>query len=88
MIRKKVNMARKQQESFLKEKIRDISYEHPCDGYQRITAQLPRENININHKLIYFFLFGGVFSIEIYSIDCGQYLRNTTTIFKITHRNK
>ena len=49
---KKENMARKQQEAFLQEKIQRIACEHPYYGYRRITAQLKRENMTINHKRV------------------------------------
>jgi putative transposase len=49
---KKVNRAKIQQEILLKEKIQDIAYEHPYYGYRRITAQLHRENIKVNHKRV------------------------------------
>jgi len=49
---KKVHRAKIQQEILLKEKIQQIAYEHPYYGYRRITAQLHREKVNINHKRI------------------------------------
>jgi len=49
---KKVNMAKIQQETLLKEKIQQIAYEHPYYGYRRITAQLHREKIKVNHKRV------------------------------------
>lgn len=49
---KKVNMAKIQQETLLKEKIQQIAYQHPYYGYRRITAQLHRENIKVNHKRV------------------------------------
>jgi len=49
---KKVNMAKIQQEILLKEKIQQIAYEYPYYGYRRITAQLHRENMTINHKRV------------------------------------
>jgi len=48
----KDNQGKKQHEAFLKEKIQQIAYEHPYYGYRRITAQLHRENTNINHKRV------------------------------------
>lgn len=45
---KKENMLKVQQESFIKEKIQQITCEHPYYGYRRITAQLQRENIKVN----------------------------------------
>jgi|LDZT01.1.fsa_nt_gi transposase InsO family protein len=49
---KKVNIPKIQQEISLKEKIQQITCQHPYYGYRRITAQLHRENININHKRV------------------------------------
>jgi putative transposase len=49
---KKVNITKIQQEISLKEKIQQIAYEHPYYGYRRITAQLKRENMTINHKRV------------------------------------
>jgi transposase InsO family protein len=49
---KKVNMAKIQKEILLKEKIQKIAYEHPYYGYRRITAQLHRDNIKVNHKRV------------------------------------
>jgi putative transposase len=36
--------------AFLKDRIQDIALHHPYYGYRRITAQLHRENIRVNHK--------------------------------------
>jgi putative transposase len=49
---KKVNRTNIQHEALLKEKIQQIAYEHPYYGYRRITAQLHRENIKVNHKRV------------------------------------
>ena len=49
---KKVNMAKMQQEISLKEKIQQIAYQHPYYGYRRITAQLHREKVKVNHKRV------------------------------------
>lgn len=49
---KKVNKNRIQQEISLKERIQQIAYKHPYYGYRRITAQLKREKVNINHKRV------------------------------------
>ena len=49
---KKVNIPKIQQEILLKEKIQQIACSHPYYGYRRITAQLKREKININHKRV------------------------------------
>jgi len=48
----KNNKEQKQQEVFLKEKIQQIAYEHSYYGYRRITAQLHRDNIKVNHKRV------------------------------------
>ena len=48
----KDNQDKEQQEMFIKEKIKDIAYEHPYYGYRRMTAQLKREKLNINHKRV------------------------------------
>ena len=45
-------MAKIQQEILLKEKIQQIAYQYPYYGYRRITAQLHREKVNINHKRV------------------------------------
>ena len=49
---RKDNQGKKQHEAFLKERIQQIAYEHPYYGYRRITAQLKRENMTINHKRV------------------------------------
>ena len=49
---KKVNIPKIQQEISLKERIQQIAYKHPYYGYRRITAQLHRENMTINHKRV------------------------------------
>jgi putative transposase len=49
---KKVNITKIQQEISLKERIQQIAYKHPYYGYRRITAQLHRENMTINHKRV------------------------------------
>ncbi|MFH1584058.1 MAG: IS3 family transposase [Actinomycetota bacterium] len=36
-----------------KEIINDIALEHPYYGYRRVTAELKRQNIVINHKKVY-----------------------------------
>lgn len=48
----KENNGKLQQEIFLKEKITQIAYHHPYYGYRRITAQLRREKLSINHKRV------------------------------------
>ena len=45
-------MNRIQQEISLKERIQQIAFKHPYYGYRRITAQLKRENMTINHKRV------------------------------------
>ncbi len=45
-------MAKIQQEILLKDKIQQIACQHPYYGYRRITAQLHRENMTINHKRV------------------------------------
>jgi putative transposase len=49
---RKDNQGKKRHEAFLKEKIQQIAYQHPYYGYRRITAQLHRENIKVNHKRV------------------------------------
>jgi transposase InsO family protein len=49
---KKENMAKEQQEILLKDKIQDIAYHYPYYGYRRITAQLHRDNVKVNHKRV------------------------------------
>ena len=50
---KKENSAKEQQEELLlKEKIQEIAYQYPYYGYRRITAQLQREKIKVNHKRV------------------------------------
>ncbi len=48
----KENNGKLPQEIFLKEKITQIAYHHPYYGYRRITAQLRREKLSINHKRV------------------------------------
>ena len=36
----------------IKNKIKDISYKHPYYGYRRITAQLRRDKVIVNHKKV------------------------------------
>jgi len=48
----KENNGKLQQEIFLKENITQIAYHHPYYGYRRITAQLRREKLSINHKRV------------------------------------
>ena len=39
-------------ETDIKKKIEDISREHPYYGYRRITAQLRRDKVIVNHKKV------------------------------------
>jgi transposase InsO family protein len=43
---------KKIKEADIKDKIATISYKHPYYGYRRITAQLRREKVRINHKRV------------------------------------
>ncbi len=49
---KKENTVKTQQEISLKEKIAQIAYHHPYYDYRRITAQLGREKIKVNHQRV------------------------------------
>jgi putative transposase len=49
---KKENGVKGQQEILLKYKIQDIAHHYPYYGYRRITAQLHRENVRVNHKRV------------------------------------
>jgi transposase InsO family protein len=49
---RKDNQGKKRHEACLKEKIQQIAYQHPYDGYRRMTAQLHREKIKVNHKRV------------------------------------
>ena len=48
----KENRDKEQQEASIKDRIKDIYCQHTYYGYRRITAQLKRENIKINHKRV------------------------------------
>ena len=48
----KGNLDRKIKETNIKKKIEDISREHPYYGYRRITAQLRRDKVIVNHKRV------------------------------------
>jgi len=48
----KDNLDKKIKETDIKNKIKDISYKHPYYGYRRITAQLKRDKVIVNHKKI------------------------------------
>jgi len=43
---------KKIKEADIKNKIATISYQHPYYGYRRMTAQLKREKVRINHKRV------------------------------------
>ena len=43
---------KKIKETDIKNKIATISYKHPYYGYRRMTAQLKREKVRINHKRV------------------------------------
>lgn len=48
----KNNKDKRQEEVLMKEKLKEISYQHPYYGYRRMTAQLKREDVTINHKRV------------------------------------
>jgi len=48
----KGNLDKKIKETDIKNKIKDISYKHPYYGYRRITAQLRRDKLIVNHKKV------------------------------------
>ena len=48
----KVNINKRRKEADIKDRIATISYKHPYYGYRRITAQLRREKVGINHKRV------------------------------------
>ena len=50
--RVKNNLNRKIKEAEIKDKIKTISYKHPYYGYRRMTAELRREKVSINHKRV------------------------------------
>ena len=50
--RAKDNLNKKIKEADIKDKIATISYKHPYYGYRRMTAQLKREKLMINHKRV------------------------------------
>ena len=50
--RAKNNLNKKIKETDIKNKIKVISYEHSYYGYRRITAQLRRDKIIVNHKRV------------------------------------
>ena len=49
---RKTNIHKKQKELRIRKKIEDISREHPYYGYRRITAQLRRDKVIVNHKKV------------------------------------
>ena len=48
----KKNIHKKQKELRIRKKMEDISQEHPYYGYRRITAQLRRDKVIVNHKRV------------------------------------
>jgi len=48
----KGNLDKKIKETDIKNKIKDIYYKHPYYGYRRITAQLRRDKVIVNHKRV------------------------------------
>jgi len=48
--RQKDNLDKKIKEANIKDKISTISYKYPYYGYRRMTTQLKREKVRINHK--------------------------------------
>jgi len=48
----KININKKKKELRIRKKIEDISREHPYYGYRRITAQLRRDKVIVNHKKV------------------------------------
>ena len=49
---RKINMHKRQKELKIGKKIADISREYPYYGYRRITAQLRRDKLIVNHKKV------------------------------------
>ena len=49
---RKININKKQKELRIRKKMEDISREHPYYGYRRITAQLRRDKLIVNHKKV------------------------------------
>jgi transposase InsO family protein len=49
---RKINIHKRQKELRIRKKIEDISREHPYYGYRRITAQLRRDKLIVNHKKV------------------------------------
>jgi putative transposase len=49
---RKINIHKRQEELKIRKKIADISREHPYYGYRRITAQLRRDKVTVNHKKV------------------------------------
>ncbi len=50
---RKININRRQKELRIRKKIEDISREHSYYGYRRITAQLRRDKVIVNHKKVF-----------------------------------
>ncbi len=48
----KGNLDKKRKEAVIKDKIKTISYKQPYYGYRRITAQLIRDKVIVNHKKV------------------------------------
>ena len=48
----KGNLNKKIKETDIKNRIKDVSYKHPYYGYRRITAQLRRDKVIVNHKKV------------------------------------
>jgi len=48
----KINIHKRQKELKIRKKIADISREYPYYGYRRITAQLRRDKLIVNHKKV------------------------------------
>jgi putative transposase len=50
--RQKDNLDKKIKEADIKDKIATISYKYPYYGYRRMTTQLKRDKVRINHKRV------------------------------------
>jgi len=49
---RKINIYKRQKELKIGKKIADFSREYPYYGYRRITAQLRRDKLIVNHKKV------------------------------------
>ena len=49
---RKINIPKRQEELKIRKKIANISRKHPYYGYRRITAQLRRDKLIVNHKKV------------------------------------